>query len=415
MRVLPSECNPNQSSAITRCNIKTKNVKKDSSNSSSSKPAITTDAVSLVIASCTVLHDDPYKQGSKDPVPCCDGLEMKLKDWDDDGKFRYQCEQSSAVCTVLHGDPYNQPPYTLTKPFFLPCCEGLTFVGYWGDGNTWQYHCEPSRCSSLHVDPYFTGSLIPCCLDLYTDKQAWDGPDKKWRFQCERKTTPTPVATPAPVGAPTTDDDVYSNECCTTGIGCTKNDNCCPFFGSLCNWNKDTGCCDGMCNYPVGTKRCNPWITTTAPTYTCIPAGKYGKFSGTSETTKAGLTHSFETCYKFENDGTNFCYTQSWADGLGYYYQCLPNHPYEAFTYNVPWCGTPCQELQPAFKECVVQDQICVYDSDCCNDSECNINSGWPWNRVTLCSKTQAECEAAGLCWWSVGNGDFQCDDCYII
>ena len=183
-------------------------------------------------------------------------------------------------------------------------------------------------------------------------------------------------------------DDVYGNECCTTGIGCTANDNCCPYFGTpWCNWKKDTGCCDGMCNYPtvkypVVRTRCNPWITTV-PTNTCIPAGKYAKFSGTSETTKVGLTHSFETCYQY---GTNYCWTQSWTDGLGYYYSCLPtplfSEPIAAIDFPSS-CGTPCKDLAPATKTC--SDTIncstygikcCTYDSDCCRNLSCTYYGG---------------------------------------
>ena len=169
------------------------------------------------------------------------------------------------------------------------------------------------------------------------------------------------------------------------------------------------GCCCGECNYSVGRVACNPWVETV-PTGTCIPAT--GPFYGNNTTTKGGLTHSFQTCYKYGNDGTNVCYTQSWTDGAGYYYQCSPKDPYETFTYEVPWCGEPCQELLPAFKECVAHDQICVDDDDCCEDSTCSVPSGPPWNEVTLCSPTPAECESWGYCWCSIF-GAFQCSPCY--
>ena len=135
-----------------------------------------------------------------------------------------------------------------------------------------------------------------------------------------------------------------------------------------------------MCNYPtvkypVVRTRCNPWITTV-PTNTCIPAGKYAKFSGTSETTKVGLTHSFETCYQY---GTNYCWTQSWTDGEGYYYPCLPTplfFDFDRVAMDFPSsCGTPCKDLAPPTKTCADTQEICTHDSDCCR----NLLCGWKY------------------------------------
>ena len=38
---------------------------------------------------CTATHQDPWSTGSK--VPCCDGLEEELKDWDGNGKAYWKC------------------------------------------------------------------------------------------------------------------------------------------------------------------------------------------------------------------------------------------------------------------------------------------------------------------------------------
>ena len=58
---------------------------------------------------CTGLHDDPFSSGSgcsgvgNVSVPCCIGLEMKLKDWDDDGKLCYQWEKEASGTSSLTG------------------------------------------------------------------------------------------------------------------------------------------------------------------------------------------------------------------------------------------------------------------------------------------------------------------------
>ena len=176
---------------------------------------------------------------------------------------------------------------------------------------------------------------------------------------------------------PTNNNDVYSNECCTAGLGCTKNDNCCSYFGipgsGACVWNEDSGCCWGTCTYPVGRVRCNPWVPAI-PTNTCIPATGLLFTKNNNKTTKDGLKDPFQTCYKYGNDGTNVCYTQSWTDGSGYYYQCSPKDPYEAFTYKVPWCGEPCKDVAPATNTCNSKDESCWVDDDCCGDLECYVS-----------------------------------------
>ena len=68
---------------------------------------------------CTGLHNDPFSSGlgslgaGNVPVPCCIGLEMKLKDWDNVGKSRYQCEQeasgTSSLTGILIGAPTTAP------------------------------------------------------------------------------------------------------------------------------------------------------------------------------------------------------------------------------------------------------------------------------------------------------------------
>ena len=320
----------NQSSAITRCNIKTKNVKKDSSSS-------TTDAASLVIPSCTGLHDDPYRFGGTDPVPCCDGLEKKLKDWDEDGTSRYQCELVTSEC----------------------CTTGIG--------------CDDkSDCCYQFGDPDYCGLAVGsdsdgCC---HGNCHYPVGRQRCW-----------PWVVPPP----------KESDCCTTGIGCTENDDCCYQFGDPFYCKLDTnksGCCVGECTYPDGRQSCYPWFLPR--TNKCIPAT--GDFSGTSVTTGTeplvpgqldGLKYPFETCYLY---GLMYpCYTESWTDGLGNYYQCHPKNPNEGTAKGNPWssfqppsfnttCGTPCKDLAPATKPCLAMFVYCTVDNDCCGDMECSLS-----------------------------------------
>ena len=149
------------------------------------------------LTDCTSVNDDPFSSGGNIPVPCCSGLEMKNKDWKNDDNWHYQCEKSTARCTSFHDDPYSSGG---NVP--MPCCNGLKMKNKdWNNDDKWHYQCEQSSasCTVLHDDPYSLGYLLPCCEGLYEDSQPWNGPDKKWSFQCEKKTTPTPVFSPSSI------------------------------------------------------------------------------------------------------------------------------------------------------------------------------------------------------------------------
>ena len=230
----PNPHPPQYRDAIT---IQTKTVKKDGSTS-------TTDATSLVvIPSCIGFHDDPYRFGG-DPVPCCYPLEKKLKDWDVDGTYRYQCEDPSDDC----------------------CTTG---IGCTDDSNCCDQFGDRFEC--LLED----GCCVGDCTYPVGRQSCW----------------PWVVPPPTP--------NYTNKDCCTTGIGCTELNDCCYKFGDPDDCTLDKyglaqpgGICVGDCTFPVGREHIWPWYTV--PTDTCVPV--IGPFRGYSETTKHSLKLPFQTC-----------------------------------------------------------------------------------------------------------------------
>ena len=415
--VLFSERNPNQSdpirinqsSAIPRCNNKTKTVKKDSSSSTtdaespvdSSTSTITTDTEFLVIAQCTSLHQDPYQYAqtsSKDPVPCCDGLEMTLKDWNKDGTERYQCERP-ARCTGIHDDPYGSGG-NVPGNVPVPCCDGLKMqYKVSKKDNEWHWECDEnteSQCCTMGIgctedddccyqfgnpDPFH---IAPCTMDDRVGCCVGECTYPVGRQSCNPWVVPRPK----------------ESDCCTTGIGCTENHDCCAegTFGDPAYCKLDTnGCCVGQCTFPAGRQLCNPWYPV--PYDTCVPA--IGDFSGSSVTVVPtpyidSLKYPFETCYA--GSVSDYCYTQSWTDGFGNYYPCFPKNPNEGTPRGNPWspftfdakdypnfsCQKPCQDLAPAtkpVKPCRPDGAPCGENDHCCNGcyfGSCNGRDPFP-------------------------------------
>ena len=163
-----------------------------------------------------------------------------------------------------------------------------------------------------------------------------------------------------------------------------KEDLLLPHGGIFAN---KSGCCVGDCTFPVGRQRCNPWYPV--PNDTCVPA--IGDFSGSSVNivpsyrpgVMDGLKYPFETCYAYGT--TTNCYTQSWSDGLGNYYQCVPENflgdPWSPLTFDAKdnpnlSCEEPCYDLAPAtkpVKPCFpLHARHCKHEGDCCGDLVCN-------------------------------------------
>jgi len=86
--------------------------------------------------SCTKEGKDPYSSGNY--VDCCAGLQKKIGNWDEDGRWYYQCVSAVASCTAEGKDPYGAGVY-------VECCSGLhKKIGNWDKDGRWYYHCTGS-------------------------------------------------------------------------------------------------------------------------------------------------------------------------------------------------------------------------------------------------------------------------------
>jgi len=150
---------------------------------------------------CTEAARDPWMTGSH--VPCCTGLEEKMGQWPTgDGRWHFLCFGDAATTSSAATSATTTTTSAATRATTVsetttakPAASSVANV------------TPPSTtvvkgvCTPVEVDPWVTGSEVPCCLGLEAKVGQWPEGGGRWFFLCRGTSAKTTSTSPAPAPA----------------------------------------------------------------------------------------------------------------------------------------------------------------------------------------------------------------------